>query len=45
VLLPFLRVWNPEPVYMDLVHMEEMYWRNGGFARYSAGPLSLSLHC
>lgn len=35
--LPYLRSVCPEPVYVDYVHMEETYWKNGGYARYSVG--------
>jgi len=34
-LLPWLRKEFPELAIIDYVHMEEWYWRNGGFARVS----------
>lgn len=34
-LLPWLRQHFPELVIVDYVHMEEWYWRNGGYARTS----------
>lgn len=34
-LLPWLRKEFPELVLMDYVHMEEWYWRRGGYARTS----------
>ena len=34
-LLPWLRQHFPDLVIMDYVHMEEWYWRNGGYARTS----------
>ncbi len=35
--LPYLRSVCPGPAYVDYVHMEEGYWKNGGYARYSVG--------
>lgn len=35
-LLPYLRAHCPEPTYVDLSHMEEPWWKNGGHPRYSA---------
>ena len=35
-LLPWLRSQFPSLVIMDYVHMEEWYWRGGGYARTSA---------
>lgn len=35
-LIPWLRENFPELVIVDYVHMEEWYWRNGGYARTSA---------
>lgn len=35
-LIPWLREKFPELVIIDYVHMEEWYWRNGGYARTSA---------
>ena len=34
-LVPWLRKHFPEVVMIDYVHMEEWYWRNGGYARTS----------
>jgi glycosyltransferase involved in cell wall biosynthesis len=36
LLLPFLRTFCPEPAYVDYCHMEEEYWKNGGYPGYSA---------
>ena len=36
LLLPYLRAHCPEPAYVDYCHMEEEYWKNGGFPRYAA---------
>lgn len=35
-LIPWLRENFPELVIVDYVHMEEWYWRSGGYARTSA---------
>lgn len=35
-LLPWLRKEYPELALIDYVHMEELYWREGGYARSSA---------
>ena len=35
-MLPWLRKHFPDLVIMDYVHMEEWYWRKGGYARTSA---------
>jgi len=35
-LLPFLRSEFPALPVLDYVHMEEEYWRSGGYARFSA---------
>lgn len=39
-MLPFLRKQFPKLIIVDYVHMEEWYWKNGGFARLSGvfGP-------
>ncbi len=37
LLLPLLRARCPEPAYIDYCHMEEDYWKNGGYPRYAAG--------
>lgn len=34
-LLPWLKMNYPEVAMIDYVHMEEMYWREGGYARTS----------
>jgi glycosyltransferase involved in cell wall biosynthesis len=34
-LLPFLRTHCPEPTYVDYCHMEEEYWKDGGYPRYA----------
>lgn len=34
-LLPWLKINYPEVAMIDYVHMEEMYWRDGGYARTS----------
>lgn len=34
-MLPWLRIHFPELVIVDYVHLEEWYWRNGGYARVS----------
>ena len=41
LLLPYLRAICPEPAYVDYTHMEEIYWKNGGYPRYAAGSQSL----
>lgn len=35
-LTPWLQTLYPELALIDYVHMEEMYWRKGGYARVSA---------
>ncbi len=35
-VLPYLRSWCPQPAYVDYCHMEEEYWKNGGYPRYAA---------
>lgn len=35
-MIPWLRANFPKLVIVDYVHMEEWYWRNGGYARTSA---------
>ena len=35
-MLPYLKAKHPEIPIIDYVHMEEWYWRNGGYARDSA---------
>lgn len=34
-MLPWIREKYPHIIIMDYVHMEEWYWRNGGYARLS----------
>ncbi|MGE3110034.1 MAG: glycosyltransferase [Phycisphaerales bacterium] len=36
-LLPYLRAHHPAPAYVDLCHMEEPWWKNGGYPRYAIG--------
>jgi glycosyltransferase involved in cell wall biosynthesis len=40
-LLAYLRAYCPEPAYVDLSHMEEPWWKNGGHPRYGAGSQAL----
>ncbi len=35
-ILPYLKAKHPEIPIVDYVHMEEWYWRNGGFSRDSS---------
>ena len=35
--LPYLKARNPKIPIIDYVHMEEWYWRNGGYSRDSYG--------
>lgn len=35
-IIPYLKAKHPEIPIVDYVHMEEWYWKNGGFARNSA---------
>lgn len=37
LLLPYLRAHHPDATYVDLSHMEEPDWKNGGHPRYAAG--------
>ena len=34
-LLPYLRAHCPAPAYVDYCHMEEEYWKSGGYPRYA----------
>lgn len=44
-MLPYLRTYCPKPAYVDYVHMEEPWWKNGGHPRYSAhGQAMLELN-
>ncbi|MBS0197416.1 MAG: glycosyltransferase [Planctomycetes bacterium] len=36
LILPYLRSVCPGPAYADYCHMEEEYWKNGGYPRYAA---------
>lgn len=36
LILPYLRANCPGPTYVDYCHMEEEYWKNGGYPRYAA---------
>lgn len=36
-LLPFLRAMCPDVTFVDLTHVEEPHWRNGGHARFAVG--------
>ncbi len=36
LFLPYLRAHCPRPAYVDYNHMEEPYWKNGGYPRYGA---------
>lgn len=42
-LIPWLKVNFPSLIIVDYIHMEEWYWRNGGFARTS-GALTKFIH-
>lgn len=33
LLLPYLRAYCPEVIFLDFCHMEEEYWKNGGYPR------------
>lgn len=34
-LLPYLRAYCPDVTFLDYIHMEEEYWKNGGYPRAS----------
>lgn len=36
-MLPYLKATHPQIPIIDYVHMEEWYWRNGGYSRDTAG--------
>lgn len=36
-LLPYLRVFSPDTTFIDLTHVEEPQWKNGGHPRFSVG--------
>ena len=40
-ILPYLKAKYPETPIIDYVHMEEWYWRNGGYSRDSAAFASV----
>jgi glycosyltransferase involved in cell wall biosynthesis len=47
-LLPFLRSQRPLVAYVDFVHMEEDYWKSGGYPRAAVGHhelLDLTVAC
>ncbi|MBC7772383.1 MAG: glycosyltransferase [Pyrinomonadaceae bacterium] len=37
LILPYLRAHHPDSTFVDLSHMEESDWKNGGHPRYAAG--------
>ncbi len=41
LLLPYLRGHCPEPAYCDYCHMEEDYWKNGGYPRFAVACQSI----
>lgn len=41
-LIPWIRQHFPQVVITDYVHMEEWYWRNGGYARTSGAAAGLT---
>lgn len=41
LLLPYLRASYPSATYVDFTHIEEEYWKNGGYPRYAVGCQSL----
>lgn len=40
-ILPYLKIKYPQIPIMDYIHMEEWYWRNGGYSRDSSGISSV----
>ena len=40
-ILPYLKAKNPNIPILDYVHMEEWYWKNGGYARNTASCTSV----
>lgn len=36
-LLPMMQARRPQAAFLDYVHMEEDYWKSGGYPRYTAG--------
>ena len=43
-LLPFLVSQHPRPLWIDINHMEEEYWRSGGYPRFSVGVNAIVDH-
>lgn len=43
-LMPWMRREFPEMAIIDYVHMEEMYWRQGGYARISSAMKEITEH-
>lgn len=43
-LIPWLRIKFPTLAIIDYVHMEEWYWRRGGYARISSSMKEISEH-
>lgn len=46
LLLPYLRAWCPDVAMVDYCHIEEEYWKNGGYPRLSVeyqGLLDLTM--
>ncbi|MHC4797754.1 MAG: glycosyltransferase family protein [Planctomycetota bacterium] len=37
MLLPYLRAYCREPVYLDYCHIEDEDWKNGGYPRFGVG--------
>ncbi len=40
-MLPYLKAMHPEIPIIDYIHMEEWYWRNGGYSRDSSSSASV----
>lgn len=43
-LMPWLRMKYPDLAILDYVHMEEWYWRRGGYARISSSMREITEH-
>lgn len=43
-LMPWLRIHFPKLAIIDYVHMEEWYWRRGGYARISSSMKEITEH-
>lgn len=41
LLLPYLRVFCPQPAYVDFCHSETINWKNGGYPRYAVANQDL----